>query len=100
MSFFASSAESLLFGMVTTTTCSGATRGGRTKPLLSPWTMMATPMVRVVHPQEFCHTMLRPPFLFSYSIWNILAKFWPRQCDVAPWMPRPVWGTKASTVVV
>ena len=80
----------MVLGMVTTTTCCGATRGGRTNPLLSPCTMMATPMVRVVHPQEFCHGIDLPPVLFSNSIWNILAKFCPRQCDVAPWMPRPV----------
>jgi hypothetical protein len=29
-----------------------------------------------------------------------LLKFWPRWCDVAPWMPRPVAGTNASTLVV
>ena len=29
-----------------------------------------------------------------------LVKFWPRQCEVAPWMPFPFCGTNASTVVV
>ena len=67
-SLFASSGESLVFGMVTTTACCGATRGGKTNPLSSPCTMMATPMVRVVHPQEFCHGIDRPPVLFSNSI--------------------------------
>ncbi len=32
-----------------------ATRGGRTRPWLSPWTMIITPIVRVVMPHEFCH---------------------------------------------
>lgn len=26
---------------------------------------------------------------------NIFAKFWPRQCDVAPWTPLPVSGMNA-----
>jgi hypothetical protein len=31
---------------------------------------------------------------------NIFEKFWPRQCDVAAWMPRPLAGMNASQVVV
>ena len=41
------------------TTCVGATRGGSTRPLSSPCTMIITPIVRVVRPQLFCHTNLR-----------------------------------------
>mmetsp|Transcript_93830 Transcript_93830/g.292423 ORF Transcript_93830/g.292423 Transcript_93830/m.292423 type:complete len:233 (-) Transcript_93830:1109-1807(-) len=37
----------------TTTTWWQATRGGSTRPLSSPWTMIMTPMVRCVMPQEF-----------------------------------------------
>lgn len=33
-----------------------AIRGGRTSPWLSPWTMVITPTVRVVRPQEFWYT--------------------------------------------
>jgi len=48
-----------------TTTWRPATRGGRIRPLLSPWTMIITPMVRVVRPHEFCcnvpaHICIRP----------------------------------------
>ena len=35
-----------------------AIRGGRTSPWLSPWTMVITPTVRVVRPQEFWYTCL------------------------------------------
>ena len=49
----------------TTTTCTGAMRGGRTSPLSSPFTMTITPMDRVVRPHEFCHSydlsLLLPP---------------------------------------
>ena len=62
--------------------------------------MTMTPMVRVVSPHEFCHGMAFLPWLSSYSILNILPKFWPRLCEVAPWMARPVAGMYASTVVV
>ena len=37
---------------------------------------------------------------FDTSILNILPKFWPRLCEVAPWMARPVAEMYASTVVV
>lgn len=56
--------------------------------------------MRVVRPHEFCHTRLLDPDSFSKEMPNILAKFWPRQCEVPPWMARPVEGTYASTVVV
>ena len=57
-------------------------------------------MLRVVRPHEFCQARDRPPSTFSNSMPNIFAKFWPRQWLVAAWMPRPVAGTNASTVVV
>jgi len=65
--------------------------------------MTMTPSERVERPHEFCHTCsLSPPgFCGSSTVMlNILEKFWPRQCDVPPWMPRPVVGMKPSTVVV
>ena len=95
-----SSLDIFVFGIVMTTACSGATRGGNTNPMSSPCTMTATPMVRVVHPHEFCHAIYRPPVAFSNVMSNIFAKFCPRQWLVAPWIPRPVAGTNASTVVV
>ena len=33
----------------------GATRGGRTRPWLSAWTMTITPIDRVVKPHDVCH---------------------------------------------
>ena len=36
----------------TTTTCTGAMAGGRTRPLSSPWHIMTAPIRRVVQPQE------------------------------------------------
>ena len=42
----------LCAAMGTMTTCVGAMRGGRTRPLLSPWVMMTAPIMRVVEPQD------------------------------------------------
>mmetsp|Transcript_18116 Transcript_18116/g.54549 ORF Transcript_18116/g.54549 Transcript_18116/m.54549 type:complete len:268 (+) Transcript_18116:5131-5934(+) len=95
-----SSVDSLELGMLIPTTCTGATRGGITMPLSSPWIMMATPMERVVKPHEFCHTYALPPSGASTWMLNILLKFCPSMWLVPPWIPRPVEGTKASTVVV
>lgn len=68
------------------TTCRQATLGGSTRPLLSPWTMVRTPMVLVVIPQEFWKaSCFSPGFLGSSNmISNILEKFWPRWWEVAP----------------
>mmetsp|Transcript_11407 Transcript_11407/g.36436 ORF Transcript_11407/g.36436 Transcript_11407/m.36436 type:complete len:321 (-) Transcript_11407:620-1582(-) len=84
----------------TTTTCTGATRGGSTSPWSSPCTMTITPMVRVVRPHEFCHASADPPSSVSNEMLNMRAKFCPRLWLVAPWIARPVAGTNASTVVV
>ena len=48
----ASRTPGLCWAMGTTTTCTGATAGGSTRPLLSEWVMMQAPMRRVVEPQE------------------------------------------------
>lgn len=66
----------------TTTTWSCATRGGRTSPLSSEWTMTMTPIERVESPHEFCQTLsLSPPGFLgsSTAMLNILEKFCPRQ---------------------
>ena len=131
--------------------------------MLSPWTMIITPMVRVVMPQEFCHTNCLPPLTSGSSITMLniyrgendgrgllehqsqrdsklmelfhhvnktnltqkgsdppyrgtlvllgraatrqgcdstLEKFWPKEWEVAPWIPRPLVAMNASTVVV
>lgn len=74
-------------------TCRQATLGGSTSPMLSPWTMVRTPMVLVVIPQEFWKaSCFSPGFLgSSNTISNILEKFWPRWWDVAPWGDRRKW---------
>lgn len=56
--------------------------------MLSPWTIVRTPMVLVVIPQEFWYASCFSPGLFgsSNTISNILEKFWPRWWDVAPWV--------------
>mmetsp|Transcript_5592 Transcript_5592/g.15848 ORF Transcript_5592/g.15848 Transcript_5592/m.15848 type:complete len:291 (-) Transcript_5592:1409-2281(-) len=95
-----SSSAILALGMGITMAWIGAIRGGSTRPLSSPWTMIITPMVRVVMPHEFCHTSFFDVSSAMYSMLNILAKFCPRQWLVPPWIPFPVAGTKASTVVV
>jgi hypothetical protein len=77
----------------TMTTWMGATRGGRTRPVSSEWTMTITPIERVVKPHDVCQGICFWPCLSSYSILNILPKFLPRLCEVAPWMARPVAGT-------
>ncbi len=77
-----------------------ATRGGKTTPILSEWTISITPMERVVKPQEAYQTIAFSLFWLKKSMLNILAKFWPRLCEVAAWIARPLAGTKASTVVV
>ncbi len=58
-------------------TCRQATRGGSTSPMLSPWTIVSTPMVLVVIPQEFWKASCFSPGLFgsSNTISNILEKF-------------------------
>lgn len=70
------------------------------RALSSPCTMIMTPMVRVDRPQEFCHTSCLLRSSASKSMPNIFEKFCPRQWLVPPWMPLPVAGTNASTVVV
>ena len=87
-------------GMGMMTAWVGATRGGTTRPLLSAWIMIITPIVRVVIPQEFCQTFFCVLSSAVNSMLNILEKFWPRQWEVPPWMALPVAGMKASTVVV
>lgn len=57
-------------------------------------------MVRVVMPQDVCQGMECFPSLSSYTMSNILPKFCPRLCEVAPWMERPEPLMYASTVVV
>mmetsp|Transcript_12173 Transcript_12173/g.35644 ORF Transcript_12173/g.35644 Transcript_12173/m.35644 type:complete len:222 (-) Transcript_12173:879-1544(-) len=52
-----SSSVNFLLTMGTMTAWRGATRGGRTSPVSSPWTMTMTPMVRVVNPQDVCHAI-------------------------------------------
>ena len=54
LSSLAASATSgfLCAAMGMTTACTGAMRGGRTRPLLSPWVMITAPIMRVVEPQE------------------------------------------------
>lgn len=72
-------------------TCTLATLGGSTSPLLSPWIIHITPMVRVVSPQEFWYT-----YCFSSVSWsciqisNILEKFCPKWWDVAPWKKKRI----------
>ncbi len=61
--------------------------------------MMATPMVRVVSPHEFCQACSLVFSSVSNSMPNILLKFCPRQWLVAPWMPLPVSGMKACVHV-
>merc|ERR1719420_1170242 len=78
----------------------GATRGGITKPFSSPCTKIMAPMERVEKPHEFCHTSVLEPESSSNLMSNILAKFWPKQWEVAAWMPRPDAVTKVSHVVV
>ena len=68
--------------------------------LSSPWTMIMMPRERVLRPQEFCQHSCLDWSTASNSISNILENFWPRQCEVPAWIPRPVAGTKPSTVVV
>jgi hypothetical protein len=79
-------------------TCLGATRGGSTSPLSSLCVITITPSVRVVSPQLFCHACCFVFSSVSNSMPNILLKFWPRQWEVAPWMPRPVSGMNACFV--
>mmetsp|Transcript_118289 Transcript_118289/g.331318 ORF Transcript_118289/g.331318 Transcript_118289/m.331318 type:complete len:276 (-) Transcript_118289:1058-1885(-) len=80
----------------TMTTWKAATRGGSTRPLSSPWTMAMTPIVRCVMPQEFwkANSFFFP--VASDGSWNVMSNifenFWPRWCDVAPWIARPVAG--------
>lgn len=56
-----------------------ATLGGRTSPMLSPCTMIRTPIVLVVKPQLFWNTNCFSPVSgFSKVMSNILLKFCPR----------------------
>ena len=55
---------------------------------------------RVVKPQLFCHANWLWPASSMKLILNILLKFWPKQCDVAAWIARPLVGMKPSMVVV
>ena len=48
----ASSTPSLCWATGMTMAWMGAMRGGRTRPLLSPWVMMMPPIIRVDTPQE------------------------------------------------
>lgn len=71
-------------------TCTLATLGGSTSPLLSPWIIHITPMVRVVSPQEFWYTYCFSSVSWSWiQISNILEKFCPKWWDVAPWKKKP-----------
>ena len=64
-----------------------ATLGGSTRPMLSPWTIISTPMVLVVKPQLFRNTNCFSPVSgFSKVISNILLKFCPKWWEVAPWI--------------
>jgi hypothetical protein len=97
---FANSADrvpssSFAITMGTITACFGATRGGSTRPFESPCVMIATPIVRVVMPQLVCQAYFSSFASSRYFMPNILEKFWPRQCDVAPWTPRPLSGMNA-----
>mmetsp|Transcript_10588 Transcript_10588/g.23158 ORF Transcript_10588/g.23158 Transcript_10588/m.23158 type:complete len:236 (-) Transcript_10588:917-1624(-) len=86
--------------MVMITAWTGATRGGSTRPLLSPCTITDTPMERVVSPQEVCQGICFSPFSSSKFILNIFPKFWPRLWLGAPWIALPEPLMYASTVVV
>src|SRR5438309_2424730 len=69
---------SLLRVMGTSTTCTGATFGGSTKPASSPWAITAPPMIRHDRPHDvwcgYCSAFARSLYLMSYG----RLKFCPR----------------------
>mmetsp|Transcript_5330 Transcript_5330/g.22591 ORF Transcript_5330/g.22591 Transcript_5330/m.22591 type:complete len:255 (-) Transcript_5330:989-1753(-) len=74
---------SLFFcAMGTTTTCTGASRGGSRNPASSPWVMMIPPIRRVDTPHELWCTYCLVPVSSRNCVSNALAKFWPRLCEV------------------
>ena len=62
----------------TITTWIGATLGGSTSPLSSPWTITTAPTIRVVMPHEVFQTYSHLPDSFWYLTSNALAKLCPR----------------------
>ena len=58
--------------------------------------MIMTPMDRVLRPQEVCQASWEVLSWASYSMPNIVEKFWPRAWLVPACIPLPVAGTKPS----
>jgi hypothetical protein len=55
---------------------------------------------RVCEWRKYTHRQQNMVSRTWYIMSNILAKFCPRWCEVAPWIARPAAGMNASTVVV
>ena len=75
-----------------TTTCTGAIRGGNRRPFSSPWAMISPPIMRVDTPHDVCQTYSWLPASVENWVPNALAKFWPSSwlVPICSALPSPI----------